>query len=72
MRAHKVVACFTVHGTHKGGFMGIAPTGKRVALEEIRIWRIAEGKIVEHWGIMDMLGLMLQLGAIPPTGKPQK
>jgi steroid delta-isomerase-like uncharacterized protein len=64
----KVVARLTIRGTHKGEFMGIAPTGKQVAIEVIDITRVAEGKIVERWGQADMLGMMQQLGVIPPPG----
>ena len=48
-------------GTHGGDFMGIAATGKRFTTTNIRIDRIAGGKIVEHWSVADMLGLMQQL-----------
>ena len=40
----------TMRGTHLGEFEGIAPTGKRVEVRAIDIYRITEGKIVEHWG----------------------
>jgi len=65
----KVVARSTWSGTHKGEFMGIAPTGKRVSFGVIDIVRIAGGKFVEHWGQMDNLGLMQQLGIIPAPGE---
>ena len=64
----KVVVRWTWRGTHKGEFMGIAPTGKQVTLTGISIIRIAGGKIVEEWGEMDMLGWMQQLGVVPPMG----
>lgn len=60
----KVVARFTQGGTHKGEFMGIAPTGKQVEFTEIGILRIVGGKVVESWYETDMLGLMQQLGAV--------
>ncbi len=63
----KVVARWTWRGTHKGEFMGIAPTGKQVTVTGISIFRIAGGKIVEEWAEMDMLGMMQQLGAVPPS-----
>jgi steroid delta-isomerase-like uncharacterized protein len=62
----KVAARWTWRGTHKGEFMGVAATGKRVTMTGICINRIVGGKIVEEWGEMDMLGLMQQLGAVPP------
>ncbi len=62
----KVAGRWTWRGTHKGEFMGVAPTGTRVTLTGIGINRIVDGKIVEEWCEMDMLGLMQQLGAVPP------
>jgi steroid delta-isomerase-like uncharacterized protein len=60
----KVVIRSTWSGTHKGEFMGIAPTGKSVSFGVIDIVRIAGGKIVEHWGQMDSMRMMQQLGAV--------
>ena len=65
----KVVIRQTWSGTHKGEFMGIPPTGKSVSFGVIDIIRIAGGKFVEHWGQMDSMGLMQQLGAIPAPGE---
>ena len=62
----KVVTRKTFHGTHQGEFMGIPPTGKRVAIDVIDIFRISDGKITAHWAVADMLGLMQQLGVVPP------
>ena len=61
----KVAARITVRGTHKGPFLDIAPTGKQVSVNAIDIFRFANGKIVEHWGVMDQMSMMQQLGAIP-------
>ena len=61
----KVVIRMTWSGTQKGEFMGIPATGKRVSFGVIDIIRIADGKFVEHWGQMDSMGMMQQLGAIP-------
>ena len=60
-----VTTRLTYTGTHKGPFMGIAPTGKRVTISGISIHRIADGRIVEEWQEWDSLGLMQQLGVIP-------
>jgi steroid delta-isomerase-like uncharacterized protein len=49
----KVTARVTMRGTHQGEFQGIAPTGKRVEVEAIDMFRINDGKIVEHWGHAD-------------------
>ena len=61
----KVVIRMTWSGTQKGEWMGVPATGKRVSFGVIDIIRIANGKLVEHWGQMDSMGLMQQLGAIP-------
>jgi predicted ester cyclase len=51
-------------GTHRGEFWGVAPTGKQVTVNSTDIVRFAEGKYVEHWGDLDSLGLLQQVGAI--------
>jgi steroid delta-isomerase-like uncharacterized protein len=61
----KVVYRYSVRGTHKGSFMGIAPTGEQFAVTGIHIYRVADGKLQEEWENWDMLGLMRQLGVIP-------
>ena len=50
-------------GTQLGEFAGIAPTGKKITIEEFHIFRLAGGKIVEQWGMPDVQGLMTQLNA---------
>ena len=67
----KVVIRQTWSGTQKGEFMGIPPTGKSVSFGVIDIIRIAGGKCVEHWGQMDSMGMMQQLGVIPAPGGGQ-
>ena len=61
----KVVGRITANGTHDGELLGIPRTGKQISMTGMTIWRIADGKIVEHWSQMDTLGLLQQLGAIP-------
>ena len=61
----KVVSRLTFRGTHTGDMMGIPPTGKSVAISEIIIDRLADGKIVESWRLFDQMGMMQQLGLIP-------
>jgi len=65
----KVVDRVTATGTHKGDLMGIAPTGKQVKWTAIHINHIVGGKFVETWDVVDMLGLMQQLGVIPTPGQ---
>jgi steroid delta-isomerase-like uncharacterized protein len=64
----KVVTWFTTHGTQQGVLGSIPPTGKQVAVSTIEITRIADGKIVEDWGIDDRLGMLQQLGLVPAMG----
>ena len=59
----KVVVRATGRGTHRGEFMGIPPTGRQVAVTWIAIYRVAGGKLAEHWQNIDELGLLKQLGA---------
>jgi len=64
----KVAVRGTIRGTHEGEWMGLAPTHKTVTLAIMRIYRIADGKIAEHWSVADEMSLMQQLGAIPGPG----
>ncbi len=65
----KVVERFTFRGTNNGSFMGMPPTGKKVVSSGMSIFRIADGKIVEHWGENDALGTFVQLGIVPAPGQ---
>jgi predicted ester cyclase len=58
----KVWTYKTFSTVHEGEFMGIAPTGKSVSIDAIDIMRVVDGKIVEHWAVQDVWGLMRQLG----------
>ena len=62
----KVVARVSYRGTHRGAFRGIAPTGKQITVIGINIFRIANGKLVEHWGLTDRLAALQQVGVAPP------
>lgn len=59
----KVVNHYTITGTHTGPMMGIEPTGNEVGFSGIAIIRFEEGKIVEDWSNVDVLGLMDQISA---------
>jgi steroid delta-isomerase-like uncharacterized protein len=63
----KVVLRWKAEGTHKGELMGIPATGKRTTAEGINIIRYESGMAVEEWTHWDVMGLMRQLGVIPPT-----
>ena len=62
----KVVARLTIQATQHGAFLGLPPTGKHVTFTGIDIIRISGGKLVERWAETDMLGLLQQLGVVPP------
>jgi predicted ester cyclase len=64
-----VVGYAVWQGMHRGEFMGMLPSGRRVTFHAIDIVRIADGKIVEHWGVADNLAWMQQIGAIPVPGQ---
>lgn len=59
----------TIHGTHRASTMpllhGVPVTGNRVTWEFMHLWRVADGKIVEHWACRDDVGLLAQVSAWP-------
>jgi predicted ester cyclase len=61
----RVAVRITTTATHRGSFVGIAPTNRNVRWTETHIYRFAAGKVVEHWGDIDMAALLTQLGAMP-------
>ncbi|HEX2910654.1 MAG TPA: ester cyclase [Chloroflexia bacterium] len=61
----RVVVRSTFVGTHLGDFMGIPATGKQVKMPLIIIYRLADGKIVEHWMVADVMSLMQQISPVP-------
>ncbi len=61
----KVVIRMTWNGTHTGAFYGYPATGQRVAVTSTGIDRLENGKVVEGWGELDMLGLYQQIGVLP-------
>lgn len=63
----KVVTRNRVTGTQLGEYMGIAPTGKSVTYNEIFIFRYRDGRVIETWGVVDVLSQLRQLGAITTT-----
>lgn len=64
----KVVGRLVVRATNSGPFAGQPPTGKKIQFGSIRIYRIADGKIVASWAMQDRLGLMEQLGLVQSAG----
>ena len=68
----KVVHRWSMTGTHKGPLFGIPPTGKKATWTGITIARFAGGKLVERWANVDVLGILQQIGVIPPPpGAPK-
>jgi steroid delta-isomerase-like uncharacterized protein len=62
----KVAARVRLTGTHEGPFMGMPATGKQVDIQLIDIMRMSDdGLCLEHWGVLDALAMMQQLGAVP-------
>lgn len=57
----KVTTRKSFHATHQGEFFGVPPTNKSVVMEVIDIITLRDGKYKEHWGILDMQGLMAQI-----------
>ncbi len=60
-----VAGRFTCSGTHRGEFLGEAPTGKRMEVQEVFFLRVEDGKFVYFWALEDSLGRMRQLGLLP-------
>ena len=65
----KVIARVSFRGTHQGAFASIQPRGKPITVMAINIFRIANGQMVEHWGLADRLSALQQLGVVPPRGQ---
>ncbi len=63
----KVAARFTMRGTHQGSFFGVPPTGTKMVVQALNLYYLSDGKIVEEHGQPDMLGLLQQIGALPPA-----
>ena len=61
----RVASRFRLRGTHDGPFLGVAPTGRPVAVAGVSIDRLAGGRLVESWLSLDALGLLRQVGALP-------
>lgn len=61
-----VAVRYTAHGTHEGEFLGLEPTGKRVSVSGVEMYRVEDGAIVETWTSYDAFGLFRKLDLIPP------
>lgn len=66
----RIMFFISTTGTHRGPFMGMAPTGKQFKVNGADIFRFNdEGKIAAHWGVFDTFGMLAQLGLVPPPGQ---
>lgn len=63
----KVAAHWTMRGTHRGAFLGNRPTGRPIVVQGISFARIENGQIAEDWTLVDQMGILQQLGLIPPS-----
>ena len=68
----RVAARVTSSATHSGTFMGLPASGNRYTIDEIHIFRIRDGQLVEHWHAFDTAGLMAQLKGAGATGEAQR
>jgi steroid delta-isomerase-like uncharacterized protein len=67
----RVVLRWSQTGTHVGQFLGMPPTGRSYTTSGIEIWRVEDGKLAEHWDVVDVFGQLQQLGLLPqPSGVP--
>ena len=67
----KVVSCWTITGTHKGEYMGVPATNKKISVDGITVHQLANGKIIDSCANWDMWGMMVQLGVAPAVGQPR-
>lgn len=68
----KVVTRKSIVGTHRGPFMGVAPTGRRVTINITDIVRLAGGRYIEHWGSADLHGVLAQLTGADGAGDDRR
>ena len=63
----RVAARFTMRGTHQGAFFGVPPSGNKIEVQAMNFYRLSGGQFVEEHGQPDLLGLLQQIGAMPPA-----
>lgn len=66
----RVVGRYRYEGTHTGNFLGYPATGRPFAMRSIDIWRVENGRFVEHWDELNTLDVFIQVGAVPPPKQP--
>jgi predicted ester cyclase len=62
-----VASVITARGTHRGDWLGIAPTGRELVFTGVNVDRVVDGRIVEHGGAANMLEPLLEAGALRPV-----
>jgi steroid delta-isomerase-like uncharacterized protein len=60
-----VATRYSMRGTHTGDFMGMPPTGRTFEALTLDMIHVRDGKVVEHWGLIDQMAMMAQLGLLP-------
>ena len=66
----RVVGRYRYVGTHTGNFLSYPATGNAFTMRSIDIWRVEDGRFVEHWDELNTLDIFSQVGAVPPLGQP--
>lgn len=66
----RVVGRYRYEGTQTGDFLGYPATGNAFAMRSIDIWRVEDGRFVEHWDELNTLDIFTQVGAVSPLGRP--
>ena len=62
----RVVENWRMEGTHVGEAMGIPPSNQAISVRGMELWRVENGKVVEHWGVVDISDVLAKAGLIPP------
>ena len=65
---NRLAARIAISARHEGAFLGVPPTNRDVRLAITTVLTMRDGRCVERWSTADMLGLLIQMGAIPPPG----
>ena len=66
IKGDKIAAHWTMRGTHKGLFLGNSPTNKPILVQGLIYARIEDNQIIENWTMIDQMGVLQQLGLVPP------
>jgi predicted ester cyclase len=67
----RLVGRYRYEGAHTGNFLGYPATGNTFAMRSIDIWRVENGRFIEHWDELNTLDIFTQIGALAPLGQPR-